>query len=71
MLNAKQYRQYVTDCIRIADKMNGDDKQTLLKIAEAWMMRALLAEKQEKKSGEASQPFHNRDHGRGPNVRST
>jgi hypothetical protein len=32
--------------------MNAKDKQTLLKIAEAWEARALEAESKEKKSGD-------------------
>ena len=35
------------NCIRIAESMNGKDRQTLLTIAEAWEMRAQEAERQE------------------------
>ncbi len=36
MSEAAKYRQYARDCIRIADGMNGKDRQRLLDIAEAW-----------------------------------
>ena len=57
MLRAQKFRQYAKDCIRIADGMNGKDRQTLLDIADAWELRAVEAEKQEYKSF---------DGGRGP-----
>jgi hypothetical protein len=44
MLEVEQYRQYAKDCIRIASTMSGADRQTLLKIAEAWEGRAREAE---------------------------
>ena len=44
MLEAAKYRQYARDCIRIADGMNGKDRQRLLDIAEAWEARAVEAE---------------------------
>jgi hypothetical protein len=54
MLEAKTYRQYAADCIRIAEKMEPKDKQMLLKIAEAWNMRAEEADRRQyKKDGEA------------------
>ncbi len=57
MLEAKTYRQYAADCIRIAEKMNSKDKQILLKIADAWYMRAEEAERRENKSdGKGSGP---------------
>ena len=34
MLEAKKYRQYAKDCVRIAASMSGKDRQTLLEIAE-------------------------------------
>jgi hypothetical protein len=52
MWKSEEYRQFAMDCIRIAQSMQGDDKQTLLKIAEAWEMRALETEKLEKMSGD-------------------
>jgi hypothetical protein len=30
MLEAKKYRQYAKDCVRIAARMSGKDRQTLL-----------------------------------------
>jgi hypothetical protein len=47
MLEAKTYRQYAADCIRIAEKMGTKDKQVLLEIARAWEMRAEEAERRE------------------------
>ena len=49
MLEAKTYRQYAEDCIRIAEKMDPKDRQILLKIADAWKMRAEEAERRENK----------------------
>ena len=48
MTNSQECREYAKDCIRIAQGMHAQDKQTLLKIAEAWEMRALELEKREK-----------------------
>ena len=50
MLEAKTYRQYAADCLRIAEKMDVKDKQVLLEIAQAWEMRAEEAERREFKS---------------------
>ena len=50
MLEAKTYRQYAADCMRIAEKMDSKDKQILLKIADAWNMRAEEAERRENQS---------------------
>ena len=47
MLEAKTYRQYAADCIRIAEKMDAKDKAVLLEIAQAWQMRADEAERRE------------------------
>ena len=44
MWEADKYRQYAKDCIRLASTMTGADRQTLLKIAEAWEGRACDAE---------------------------
>jgi len=44
MSEADKYRQYAKDCIRLASTMTGADRQTLLKIAEAWEGRAFEAE---------------------------
>lgn len=51
MLEAGTYRQYASDCRRIAEGMNGKDRETLLRIAEAWDQRAREAEHIEKRSG--------------------
>ena len=40
MSDAEKFRAYARDCVRIAESMKGKDKQTLLKIAEAWEERA-------------------------------
>ena len=48
MARSRVCREYAKDCIRIAQSMDGADKQTLLKIAEAWEMRALELEKTDK-----------------------
>jgi hypothetical protein len=47
MLEAKTYRQYAADCVRIAEKMNAKDRKVLLEIAQAWEMRAEEAERRE------------------------
>ena len=44
MLEAKKYRQYAKDCVRIAASMSGKDRQTLFDIADAWEARAVEAE---------------------------
>ena len=49
MLEAKKYRQYAKDCVRIAASMSGKDRQTLLDIADAWEARAVEAESDESK----------------------
>jgi hypothetical protein len=49
MNSPKQYRQNAADCRRIAETMKGEDRKTLLKIAEAWERQALEAEKRERK----------------------
>jgi hypothetical protein len=50
MKNAKTYREYAADCIRIAQSMSAKDRETLLKMAQAWEDRAREAERQEKKT---------------------
>lgn len=50
MLDSEKFRQYARDCVRMAEKMKAEDRQTLLKIAEAWEMRAREVEKTEKRS---------------------
>jgi len=49
MQDAKIYRQYAADCARMARKLSGDDREALLKIAQAWEERALEAERQTSK----------------------
>jgi hypothetical protein len=50
LLDSEKFRQYARDCVRMAEKMKAEDRQTLLKIAEAWEMRAREVEKTEKRS---------------------
>jgi hypothetical protein len=50
MKNAKTYREYAADCVRIAQRMSAKDKETLLKMAQAWEDRAREAERQTKKA---------------------
>jgi hypothetical protein len=47
---ARTYREYKAECIRIAQSMSAKDKETLLKMAEAWEDRAREAERQEQKA---------------------
>lgn len=49
MKDAKTYREYAADCIRMAKLMDPKDKDALLKMAQAWEERALEAERQKKK----------------------
>jgi hypothetical protein len=49
LLESEKYRDYARDCIRLAEQMSAADRQTLLKIAEAWEMRAVEAEREEQK----------------------
>lgn len=46
MQDAKTYRQYAAECVRMAQKMNAKDKDVLLRMAEAWELRAQEAERQ-------------------------
>jgi len=43
MLGSEKYKQFAADCIRIAEKLGGEDREGLLKIADAWTARALEA----------------------------
>ena len=52
MLGSEKYRQFAAGCIRIAEKLGCEDKERLLKIADAWTERALEVERQPKKSGD-------------------
>ena len=56
MKDAKTYREYAADCVRMAKRMNPTDQQALLKMAEAWEERAREAERQENRpdGGQAS-----------------
>lgn len=47
MNDAKTYREYAADCIRIAQSMDANDRETLLKMAKAWEDRAREAERNE------------------------
>lgn len=49
MKDAKTYREYAVDCIRIAQSMDLKDREILLKMAKAWEDRAREAERNEKK----------------------
>jgi hypothetical protein len=48
MKDAKTYREYAADCNRMAKLMGRKDKETLLKMAEAWEERAREAERKVK-----------------------
>ena len=50
MKDAKTYREYAADCIRIAKGMNPNDREALLKMAEAWEERAREAERASKEA---------------------
>jgi hypothetical protein len=50
MKDAKTYREYAIDCIRIAQSMNAGDRETLLKMAQAWDDRARELERQDKEA---------------------
>jgi len=52
MKDVKMYREYAADCIRIAQSMNAEDQETLLKMAQAWEDRAREAERREKTESE-------------------
>jgi hypothetical protein len=50
MKDVKTYREYAADCIRIAQTMDAKDRETLLRMANAWEDRAREAERNEKKA---------------------
>jgi hypothetical protein len=52
MKDVKMYREYAVDCTRIAQSMNAEDRETLLKMAQAWEDRAREAERREKTESE-------------------
>jgi hypothetical protein len=49
VLESEKYREFARDCVRLAEQMSPADRQTLLKIAKAWEMRAIEAERVERK----------------------
>jgi hypothetical protein len=49
MQEAEKYREYATDCRRLAERASSKDKQVLLKIAEAWDQQAKLVESSRKR----------------------
>jgi hypothetical protein len=64
MQNAAQYREYAEQCRQLAKSMKGQNKQTLLGIAEAWDKCA--------REIEAERPSSDRKpdgHGPGPEMR--
>lgn len=49
MQEAKTYRRYAADCIRMAEKLSdAKDKKILMEIAKAWELRAQEAERRQK-----------------------
>lgn len=52
MTHAAQYRVFAQECRELARKMNGDNKDKLLEIAEAWENCARDAEAQGEALGE-------------------
>jgi hypothetical protein len=52
MKDVKMYREYAADCTRIAQSTNAEDRETLLKMAQAWEDRAREAERREKTESE-------------------
>jgi hypothetical protein len=52
MKDVQMYREYAADCTRIAQSMNAEDRETLLKMAQAWEDRAREAEPREKTESE-------------------
>ena len=55
MSDAKTYREYAADCIRIAQSMGARDRETLLKMAKAWEDCAREAEQNEPRVGARTQ----------------
>jgi hypothetical protein len=52
MQDAKSYRQYASDCRRIAETMNAKDKATMLEMAKVWDERAEESARLEKERNE-------------------
>jgi hypothetical protein len=48
MQNPAKFREYAEECRRLAEQTSGQNKATLLMIAEAWTNCALEAERNEK-----------------------
>jgi hypothetical protein len=40
----EKYREYAADCRRMAERAKKEDKEVLMKIAEAWEQQANLGE---------------------------
>ncbi len=47
MKEARTYREYASDCVRLAQLMSAEDKEILLRMAKAWEDRARETERQE------------------------
>jgi hypothetical protein len=43
MQDAQKYREYALECRRLAEKLPWQDKEAILKIAEAWDRQAEIA----------------------------
>jgi phytoene/squalene synthetase len=54
MSDADRYRQYAIDCERIARTMTGEQRSSLLAIAEAW--RELAREAERKSAPDSHKP---------------
>jgi len=52
MTDLEMYREYAADCIRIAQSMNAEDRETLLKMAQAWEDLVREAERREETESE-------------------
>jgi hypothetical protein len=52
MTDLEMYREYAADCIRIAQSMNVEDRETLLKMAQAWEDLIREAEQREETESE-------------------
>jgi hypothetical protein len=48
MQNPAKFREYAEECRRLAEQTSGQNKATLLMIAEAWTNCALEAERNDK-----------------------
>jgi hypothetical protein len=56
MGRADEYRRYAEDCMRIADRMQPDERPQLLKMAAAWLELARSELKAERKADPAQPP---------------